>query len=75
MRELEFQSLIGRLTTFENYGIEDPLTEFQSLIGRLTTSGMMASGCGTMAFQSLIGRLTTKERALFCPDKQGFNPS
>ena len=55
----EFQSLIGRLQTFNPLNIRLTLDQFQSLIGRLQTTQHLAGDSKINEFQSLIGRLQT----------------
>jgi len=55
----QFQSLVGKLETWE---IEQGLTKidlFQSLVGKLETRQEFLSGLVSPEFQSLVGKLET----------------
>ncbi len=56
---LGFQSLIGRLKTWNRREPPETGGKFQSLIGRLKTQFLKALREFSNVFQSLIGRLKT----------------
>ncbi|BAE84557.1 hypothetical protein DSY2768 [Desulfitobacterium hafniense Y51] len=62
---IEFQSLIGKLTTRRCIDLhKEEFALFQSLIGKLTTCGRIGELCWNEKFQSLIGKLTTDNAVL-----------
>ena len=60
-----FQSLIGRIKTYQMYEYTQTEDLFQSLIGRIKTRMVrQAKRDSYKGFQSLIGRIKTLKRGL-----------